>query len=505
MLPSSLLRVRRVGSNIYPVFAGFSYSNLYVADRLINIFKLNINKTLGELHRSLEEVEAELCDLYRIHYKLYRGLLAILLRRIRTAKPKTAFNPISVRMMLFKASNMIFKGAALTDDERRRVIEYVANDLGISTSDVEKCFDAVYEENEVIEGFEDIDSETLLKQYNLSLTQTLLFKSLKLNIESRITGSEAKRLLWNVKRLGLLYFAERIDDGLRISIDGPASIIRSVERYGTSIAKLIPYIVSLNSWIIEAEIRGKNRNYKFTLTSSQKKLFPQFRWVEEAYDSRLEEDFARRFNSLNLGWRLLREPEPLVANGSIFIPDFAALMDDVKIYIEIVGFWTSEYLRRKIEKLRMVKGVNMIVAADESLSCSAIADIPHEVILFKNRLSPADILLALRKYEKQRREEVDLDKPILKIKDLNSKDIGKEYKVVGSLAVKNDLAEIIDKTVKEINGKTIAEAIDKLREIGVEERYAIDIIEAYGFKVKWHGLEGIVEKKQSTPNDVEET
>ncbi|MEM2794173.1 MAG: DUF790 family protein, partial [Candidatus Methanomethylicia archaeon] len=274
MLPSSLLRVRRVGVRIYPVFAGFSYSNLYIADQLINLFKLSIGKTLGELQKSLEDLEIEFCNLYKIHYKLYRGLLTILLRRVKTVKPKTPINPIAVRMMLFKASNMMFKGAVLTDDERRKVIEYVAGDLGISTSEVEKCFDAVYEENEVIEGFEDLDSETLLKQYNLSLTQTLLFKSLKLNIESHITGSEAKRLLWNVKRLGLLYFAEKIANGLRISIDGPASIIRSIERYGTLIAKLIPYIVSLKSWIIEAEIRGKKRSYKFTLTSSQKKLFP---------------------------------------------------------------------------------------------------------------------------------------------------------------------------------------------------------------------------------------
>ncbi|MEM1546013.1 MAG: DUF790 family protein [Candidatus Methanomethylicia archaeon] len=501
MLPSSLLRVRRVGVRIYPVFAGFSYSNLYIADQLINLFKLSIGKTLGELQKSLEDLEIEFCNLYKIHYKLYRGLLTILLRRVKTVKPKTPINPIAVRMMLFKASNMMFKGAVLTDDERRKVIEYVAGDLGISTSEVEKCFDAVYEENEVIEGFEDLDSETLLKQYNLSLTQTLLFKSLKLNIESHITGSEAKRLLWNVKRLGLLYFAEKIANGLRISIDGPASIIRSIERYGTLIAKLIPYIVSLKSWIIEAEIRGKKRSYKFTLTSSQKKLFPQLKQVEEAYDSSLEEDFARRFNSLNLGWKLVREPEPLIANGSIFIPDFAALMDDVKIYIEIVGFWTPEYLKRKIEKLRMVKGVNMIVAADESLSCSSIANIPHEVILFKNRLSPVDVLLALRKYEKPRKTVVDLTKPIIKLKNLDSKTpIDRGYKVVGRLAVKKDLVEIIDKIVKELNGKTLAEAIDMLRKVGIEDMYAIDIIEAYGFKVKWHGLEGIVEKGSSNSN-----
>lgn len=495
MLPSNLLRVRRVGSRVDPVFVKPSYSELYIADRLINVFKLSIGRTLGELQKSLGDLEVELCELYKVHYKLYRGLLTLLFRRVRTVKPKTPFNPVAVRMMLFKASNTMFSGAVLTDDERRRVVEYVAKDLGVSTSEVERCFDAVYEENEVIEGFEDVDSKTLLKQYNLSLTQTLLFKSFKLSIESFITGAEAKRLLWYVKKLGLLYFAEKTVNGVRIVIDGPASIVKSVERYGTSIAKLIPYIVSLKSWMLEAEILGRKRNYKFILTSRQKALFPQVEGVEVVYDSSLEEDFARRFNSLNLGWRLVREPEPLVANGLIFIPDFAVLIDDVKVYIEIVGFWTSEYLKRKIEKLRMVKGVNMVVVADEGLSCSAITQLPHEVVLFRSRLSPVDVLAALRKYEKPRKVVVDLSKPILRVKNLNPRDLtDRGYRVVGGVAIKEELIGGIEEVVQKLKGKTLNEVIDEFKRIGVEDSYVVDIVEAYGFRVKWYGLEGVVEK-----------
>lgn len=495
MLPSSLLRVRRVGNRVDPVFAKPSYSELYVADRLISVFKLSIGRTLGELQKSLGDLEAELCELYKVHYKLYRGLLTLLYRRVRTVKPKTPLNPVAVRMMLFKTSNTMFGGAALTDSERRRVIEYVARDLGIPTSEVERCFDAVYEENDVIEGFEDIDPETLLKQYNLSLTQTLLFKSSKLSIESPVTGTEAKRLLWYVKKLGLLYFAERAVNGVRIVVDGPASIVKSVERYGTSIAKLIPCIVSLKSWVIDAEIIGKRGNYRFILTSRQRELLPHVGGVEVEYDSSLEEDFARRFNSLNLGWRLVREPEPLVANGSIFIPDFAVLMGDVKVYIEIVGFWTSDYLKRKIEKLRMVKGVNMVVIADEGLSCSSITQLPHEVILFRNRIPIVDVIATLRKYEKPRRAVVDLSRPILRVKDINPKELtDRGYRIVGGVAIKEELIGVIEEVVQKLNGRTLNEVMDEFRRIGIEDSYVIDIVEAYGFRVKWCGLEGVVER-----------
>jgi len=48
------------------------------------------------------------------------------------------------------------------------------------------------------------------------------------------------------------------------------------------------------------------------------------------------------------------------------------LKKGAKVYLEVVGFWTSEYLERKIGKLKQLGGVDMIVAADKSLACSKL-------------------------------------------------------------------------------------------------------------------------------------
>jgi predicted nuclease of restriction endonuclease-like RecB superfamily len=59
-----------------------------------------------------------------------------------------------------------------------------------------------------------------------------------------------------------------------------------------------------------------------------------------------------KFLQFSIGWNLIREPDPLIlSNGKAFIPDFVFEKYEIKVYLEIVGFWTSEYLKRKLEKI----------------------------------------------------------------------------------------------------------------------------------------------------------
>ena len=45
---------------------------------------------------------------------------------------------------------------------------------------------------------------------------------------------------------------------------------------------------------------------------------------------------------------------PLVADGKAMIPDFLFERFGHKVYFEIVGFWTKEYLERKAAKLEVL-------------------------------------------------------------------------------------------------------------------------------------------------------
>ena len=71
------------------------------------------------------------------------------------------------------------------------------------------------------------------------------------------------------------------------------------------------------------------------------------------------------------GWTLKREPEPVPAGTQVIIPDFSLERAGVKIYLEIVGFWTEEYILRKAEKLKQVEA-KMLLLVNEALACEKL-------------------------------------------------------------------------------------------------------------------------------------
>ncbi|MDG7001348.1 MAG: DUF790 family protein, partial [Nitrososphaerota archaeon] len=246
-------------------------------------------------------------------------------------------------------------------------------------------------------------AEDLIKSYNLSLAQTALFKCSRLEFT---TSGNWKNIFWGIKRLGLMYAVEAVAGsrnsscsnrntdsgnsklGYLVSLDGPLSLFKWTDRYGTSLAKLLPQIIGNESWRIKAEIvdKRKNRILSFEESSENTKgFFPIDEGSRERrlYDSSVEEKFAQSFASLgDTGWTLKREPEPLLTDPSpetgvrhIVIPDFSFERSggQKKVYLEIVGFWTPEYLTRKLEKLSLLPkdAVDIIIAMNEDLICSS--------------------------------------------------------------------------------------------------------------------------------------
>ena len=74
-----------------------------------------------------------------------------------------------------------------------------------------------------------------------------------------------------------------------------------------------------------------------------------------SYDSNIEKIFAQKFELFNTGWEIEREPEPLITKfKTAFISDFILTKYENKVLVEIIGFWTSEYLERKIQKITQI-------------------------------------------------------------------------------------------------------------------------------------------------------
>ena len=113
---------------------------------------------------------------------------------------------------------------------------------------------------------------------------------------------------------------------------------------------------------------------------------------------------------------------PLVAGGKAMIPDFLFERFGRKVYFEIVGFWTREYLERKAEKLQALldgsgsgsgsssgkndKGVDLLVAINSELACSKIEAISKErIFTFQKDVSIKPVLEHLKKIDAEIVEE----------------------------------------------------------------------------------------------------
>lgn len=496
------------------MYAAFDSENLELARLLIETFEQHIGKTYGALLAELEGYE-------EMNYRFIRGLSQLLGRRT-VIETDAAVDPSLARETVFEAC----EGMALSPAERKEALQKAAKKLSVSVRELEKALWADLEENQVVKSFLPLSPAELIRQYNISLTQTLFFRALDLDIWIK---GDFQKLLWKILRSGLMYSLEDADEekdkqdkdkqdrekeepekkliekledkpeelkAVHLHLDGPASLFRISERYGNSFAKIFPDLLRSKGWRLKAGILHKGyqgkRILEFTLDDSEEAfkltseaaLYPDIPFQElqikeekgeyqagiqetdaeeVVYDSTLEQ----MFGSLSLGsWEIKREPTILKAGKQAFIPDFALQRDSIKVYLEIVGFWTPEYLEKKIEKLKQVKEP-VILLIDRKLKCSE-KDFPSQEVIFFDRKIPAnEVMQILRKYEEKK-----LSEDRLRLEEM-------EFPISGELVSLEEIAAergVMAEALK----KVITDRIAKARELenARESGKAIDLKKA---------------------------
>ncbi|MFN3804178.1 MAG: DUF790 family protein [Pyrobaculum sp.] len=370
MIPIDYLRARRRGDVVKP---------LYLHDEMPARLVLKAAgscKTLDEFRNKVDGLGDR---------KLFRGLAHIAERFIKTEEVDARL-VTRVRLEVFKAST----GLALTPQEREKAFEAAAARLRLGVEAVKSLFLKAYEGNRAILRPPEITPGQLLKAYNLSLIQALLFKSLYVKTWVPNAPKAVKSLVRAVKGLRLMYIVEEREGGLEFQFDGPVSLFRQTERYGTRLAKLVPYIVALDVWKIEAVVKIGEKKYRFFENWRDAPPLPREPLDGGEFDSTVEREFYRQVGRV---CPIEREPEVLVVDRRVYIPDFK--IGD--LYVEIVGFWTPDYLRRKYEKLAKV-GHPMLILVNEELATATWRELMPNVVLFKERPRLSDVYKYIRPY-----------------------------------------------------------------------------------------------------------
>lgn len=321
------------------------------------------------------------------------------------------------------------------------------------------------------------------------------------------------------------------EDSIKCTLEGPFSLFKMTDRYGTSMAKLLPSIVGTPTWKINGSIVKKTDDgqkiYSFELSNENTKEFlrstidSSYQNDDDyVYDSSTEATFAKRFHQHfdqndKFGWKISREPDPLIADGKAMIPDFLFERFGRKVYFEIVGFWTKEYLERKAAKLKVLfdnnnKNVDLLVAVNSEFACSQIETISKDrIFTFKKDVSIKPILEHLKKIDAEIIEEkihtkIKLDEnnlDLISIKQIaleNSlpevaalkillTDYPEVYVVVESYLISKDKINSIDDNLNGIS--KFVDACKILKSQKIPDSCHADLLSKMNYDVIWEDLD----------------
>jgi predicted nuclease of restriction endonuclease-like RecB superfamily len=168
-------------------------------------------------------------------------------------------------------------------------------------------------------------------------------------------------------------------DRVRLDVSGPYALFRHTQVYGHALSSLIPRAARCHCFELLATcVLGSPEDIvEFTVRSGDP-VIPAA--PGRAFDSKVEERFARDFSRLALDFDLLREPEAVAVDGAWIFPDFLIRHrrhPERAFHLEIIGFWTPEYLDRKLRSLSRAGLSRLILCVDQARNCGEGELPPH--------------------------------------------------------------------------------------------------------------------------------
>jgi predicted nuclease of restriction endonuclease-like RecB superfamily len=495
VLTKDLIRVSRAGGGYHPQFAGEADEAL--AGRVLGTFQGHVGEERGVLRDALRDLEGEADD-----FKLVRGL-AHLVERDAAFEVQSPVDPERTRHTAFDAAEAV--GVVHADERETALAEAAGKFPGDVSPD--ELADALYADRETREVLVDVPTRwtpaTLLAQYDLSLAMTALFDATEL----RVACSAPRRLVSAVKRLGLLYEVVPTDDGREVVLTGPDAVFRHTRRYGTRFARVLRTVADTADWRVEATVDDRGTERTLVLTDDDLDVPDADPVTEVSFDSGVEREFAQRFQALDLDWGLVREPDVLAAGPDrLMVPDFAFeyVHGDERVYFEIMGFWTPEYVAKKLDQLDQTEET-LLVAVDRDLGGGEeVAARDHRVVEYAGSVRVKDVVAALRDLEADLvADQADAlpdalapDADVVSLAALaTSRGVSEqaveavdfpEHERVGRTLVRPSVLDAIDADLDAGLSKDDAETV--VADHGVEDASAV--FSRLGYRVEWEGLGG---------------
>ncbi len=358
---------------------------LRAAQAMLSLYHRGSGETRQALHRKVDAIldrlgdcpprrAAAFCKLLddRSDYHTSRGKAAALRRRVFTTAAK--LHPAVERPLTLLENS--------TDNVRAQVAEAI----GKPWREIELELFADVIELQTLREFqvsEEFAATDLLSAYNVGQTQAALYRATRMTVWAR---EDLKTIVRQAKLAGLMHRIARIDEAspvgkanapaatYRLEFDGPASSLRQTWRYGVRFARLLPVLLACRHWKLTADVLGPGpngqRDRTFQLELSPRDGLTSPHHPPDDFDSEMERAIDDAWHRAPPpGWTLSRESELLHVGQTVLTPDFVLRRrdrPDEPIYVELIGFWTPEYLRKKAMRLEQFRNYPWIVIVPPS-------------------------------------------------------------------------------------------------------------------------------------------
>ena len=233
-------------------------------------------------------------------------------------------------------------------------------------------------------------TNTLLENYNRVLAEALVIRTSEI---VATVHAHTRRVVGVARLLGLMIRAELLAGPVgstALVVSGPLALFHETVKYGRALASWLHTVATTPAWSVEGTTRVGGQALAFRLDASAP--IPRVRGLGRATDSALEARLAKDLRREAPHVRVTREGAVLAIGRRLQFPDFALQFPEGRVLVEVVGFWTPEYLASKAA-LAAEARVPLVLCVDERHAHGALA--PREgVVPFHKAIAVPALLRA---------------------------------------------------------------------------------------------------------------
>ncbi|MCG3217475.1 MAG: DUF790 family protein [Candidatus Heimdallarchaeota archaeon] len=359
-------------------------------------------------------------------------------------------------------------------------LDETATSLKLSSSQISELLWRDLEKNQKLQknvDYPKVDPFQVMGRHNWWIYETAVKNSERVTfkIQTGIRGDLVKLIIQWCRKSYVYAELKEISPEIVIDIAGPSEDFGKPYSYGNSLAyvfrRIFANLISeKSSFVVEIEYGVSKRKSLLTITSSNlPHLDVPYEVLAKAVrtlDSEVEADFYRSFTSKNRNnWTIDPEGEALITDNQIVIPDFLAKRGSQKVYIEIVGFWTPQYAKKKFSQYRLIAienpNIPLLLLVDQTIDMpfEALEELGISVLRYKRTIEARAVQSILNK------QFSDLTDRIDSIDDLFEKHISSQ---------KNELITLLNlqKLFSLHSRKELDQVIPKLKDLYSQFNYS---------------------------------